>query len=281
MKTVLYISIAMLIIDGCSNKQAKQIESLTMSDSALMKENTQKDSSIIAYVRAMNEIQDNLDSIKTTEHILSINITGNENKKNIVGDIRAINAQLLKYHHEIYSLEKKLNLVNSKNKEIQKMEAHLSEELTEKDSEIAVLQEQLVKTNDSLKAVVQQFNDSMLVINSLNGEITDMTTELNTVYYSVGTMKEFKKNGVVTKEGGIVGIGRTTEMKKNANTDYFTKADMKKLLVIPLMSKFEKLVTNHPSSSYTVTNNHKSDSLIIKYPGLFWSISKYLVVVVK
>ena len=271
----------MLVIDGCSNKQAKQIKALTTNDSALLNENAQKDSSIIAYVKAMNEIQDNLDSIKITEHLLSINTMGNESKKSIVGDIRAINAQLLRYHHEIYSLEKKLNAVNSKNKEIQKMDAHLSVELTEKDSEIAVLQEQLVRANESLKAVVQQFNDSMLVINSLNGEITDMTAEMNTVYYSVGTMKEFKKNGVVTKEGGIAGIGRTTEMKKNFNTDYFTKADMEKLMMIPLMSKFEKLVTNHPSSSYTVTNNHRSDTLIIKYPGLFWSISKFLVVVVK
>ncbi len=281
MKTLVYISIAMLLINGCSDKQEKQIKALSMNDSALMNENAQKDSSIIAYVKSMNEIQDNLDSIKAAENILSINTKGNENKKSIVGDIRSINIQLLKYHREIYSLERKLKLVNSQNKELRKLEGHLSSELAERDSMITVLQGKLAKMNDSLVTVIKQFNDSMVVINKLNGKITDMTNEMNTVYYSIGTVKEFKKNGVITKEGGFAGIGRTTEMKKNFNTQYFTKADMEKLLVIPFMSKFEKLVTNHPASSYTITNNHKSDSLIIKYPGLFWSISKYLVVIVK
>jgi hypothetical protein len=281
MKILMCISIAMLVMDGCGNKQAKQIESLAMNDSALMKENAQKDSSIIAYVKAMNEIQDNLDSIKVAENILSVNTMGNESKKNIVGDIRRINIQLLKYHREIYSLERKLKLVDSQNRELQKLEGHLARELAEKDSGIAVLQVKLAKMNDSLVSVIKQFNDSMVVINTLNGKINNMTTEMNTVYYAIGTTREFKKHGVITKEGGFAGIGRTDEVKKDLNTTYFTRADMEKLMVIPLLSRFEKLLSNHPASSYTVTDNHKSDSLIIKYPGLFWSISKYLVVVVK
>ena len=76
-------------------------------------------------------------------------------------------------------------------------------------------------------------------------------------------------------------IGRSTEMKQNFNVGYFTKDDMTKLQVIPLNSKFEKVVTNHPTNSYQVTNNSKSDSLIIKDPEAFWSSSKYLIVVVK
>ncbi|HTA81486.1 MAG TPA: hypothetical protein VK783_01000 [Bacteroidia bacterium] len=281
MKILAYVSIAVLIMEGCNTKQDQQIKSLSIQDSALMRSSEMKDSTITAYVKTINEVQDNLDSIKVAEKILSVNSFGSENKTSVVSDIRIINMQLLKYHREIYSLEKRLKLVDTKNKEIEKLEIHLSNELAEKDSEIGVLQGMISKSNDSLTAIIAQFNDSMKVINSQNELIADMTTELNTVYYAIGTTKELKKHNVITKDGGFIGIGRTSEMKKNFNMEYFTKEDMTKLTVIPLMGRFDKLLTNHPGNSYTVTNNHKSDSLIIKLPAQFWSISKYLVVVTK
>ncbi len=281
MKTLAYISIATLIVSGCNNKQEQQIKTLSTQDSTLMREGGKKDSTILAYVKSMNDIQDNLDSIKSAEKILSMNTNGFENRKNAVEDIRSINNQLLKYHREIYALENKLRKIDSENKEIKKMENHLSQELAEKDSGIAVLQKQLAGKNDSLRNIIHQFNDSMVVIGNQNGKISRMTTEMHTIYYAVGTTKDFKKSGVITKEGGFVGIGRTAAVNPNVNTSYFTKADMTNLNVIPLNNKFEKVITTHPASSYTVTTNHKSDSLIIKDPAAFWSESKYLVVVVK
>ncbi len=281
MKTLAYIVVAILIMEGCNTKQQQQIKDLSYQDSALMQEGGKKDSTILAYVRSMNEIQDNLDSIKAAEKILSINTLGGENKHSAVEDIRSINAQLLKYHREIYVLEKKLRAIDSKNKEIEKMEGHLAQELAEKDSGIAVLQKRLVGMNDSLRTVIRQFNDSMVVINKQKGTISEMNTEMHTVYYAIGTNKEFKENGVLTKEGGFVGIGRSAELKPNFNTNYFTKDDMTRLSVLPLNSRFKKIITNHPTDSYSVTNNSKADSLIIKNPVAFWSTSKYLVVEVR
>jgi len=281
MKTLVYFTLTLLVIEGCNNKQEQQIKSLSSQDSTLMRESGKKDSTITAYVKSMNDIQDNLDSIKTAEKMLSVNASGVEHKGTAVDDIKMINAQLLKYHREIYSLEKKVRALDSQNKEIQRMEQHLTEELAEKDSGIAMLQKRLAGTNDSLKTVIQQFNDSMVVINAQKGVITNMTTQMHTVYYAVGTIKEFKKNGVITREGGFIGIGRGTEVKQNFNTSYFIKEDMTKLNTIPLNSRFDKIVTVHPPDSYTVTHNYTSDSLIIKDPNAFWSASKYLVVVVK
>jgi hypothetical protein len=281
MKILAYISIAILIMEGCNSNRNQEIQTLSAQDSLLMKGTALKDSTIVAYVKTINDIQDNLDSIKLAEKILSVNTFGNENKTSIVSDIRSINMQLLKYHREIYSLEKRLKSADSKNKEIQKLEVHLSTELAERDSAIVVLQERLSRVNEFLVAVIHQFNDSMIVINTQNEEIAYMSAQLNTVYYTIGTVKELKKQNIITKDGGFIGIGRTTELKKNLNTDYFTVEKMSELKVIKLNSGFEKLLTSHPSGSYSVTNNHKSDSLIIKYPVQFWSISKYLVVIVK
>src|ERR1700733_4282259 len=113
MKILLYISIAAFVLQGCNSKQNEQIKTLSTQDSTLMRDAALKDSTIVAYVKTINDVQDNLDSIKVAENILSVNTFGNESKKNIVSDIRSINVQLLKYHREIYTLEKKLKSVDT------------------------------------------------------------------------------------------------------------------------------------------------------------------------
>lgn len=281
MKILAYISVLTIFIMGCSHKQEQQIKSLSYQDSTLMKQSGQKDSTILTYVKSMNDIQDILDSIKTTEKMLTVNMSGGEIKSNTISDIRGIEAQLIQYHKEIYALRNKIKAENSQNNEIQRMNRHLSEELAERDSVIVVLQQKLLATNDTLKTVVQQFNDSMLVMTRQKNKIEGMTTVMHMVYYVVGTNKELKKDGVVTNEGGFVGIGKTASIKKDFNAACFTNADMTQVRVIALNKRFEKIVTNHPSDSYSVTDNKKSDSIIIKDAVSFWSASKYLVVVVR
>ena len=241
-----------------------------------------QDSSIMSYIKSFNQIEENLDTIKAKAKML--NVTNGEaapQQDQIVADIRSIGALMLRNKKEIASLERKLKKSNGKNEELQKMIAHLTEELNEKDAQIAALQSQLAETNASLKDMITKFNDSMQVVAKQKEQITTMTNDMNTVYYAIGTMKELKQKGVVSKEGGIVGIGGTAELKKDFNTSYFTKADMTTLHALPLFSKFEKVVTNHPTDSYTITGANKSDSLVIKNAKSFWSQSKYLVIIVK
>jgi len=86
-----------------------------------------------------------------------------------------------------------------------------------------------------------------------------------------------KKEGLVTKEGKVIGLGGATELEAGLTTDHFTQADMTKLNAIPINGKLEKLVTNHPASSYNVSG----DTLHITNPASFWNQSKYLVIVIK
>jgi hypothetical protein len=277
------VSLCFLLFLGCNSADKQRIKDLSDQDSTLMLKTKGQDSTIMAYVRSFNDIQDNLDSIKAKAKILSVNAGGeNADKKDqIIADMKYISELMMKNKREIAALQHKLKKANGNNAELQKMIAHLTQEITEKDAEIASLQSQLAETNASLKDVIQKFNDSMNVINQQKQQINEVTTELHTVYYAVGTAKELKKKNVITKEGGVIGIGSTTELKQNFNTSYFTKSDETALSVLPLYSRFEKVVTNHPTTSYRVTNNQKSDSLIITDAKAFWSQSKYLVVIVK
>ena len=71
-------------------------------------------------------------------------------------------------------------------------------------------------------------------------------------------------------------------LQSNFNKNYFTKIDIRVDKEIKLYSKDAKMLTAHPASSYTLTqDNNKQYVLRITNPQVFWSTSKYLVVLVK
>ena len=279
---IIVVLSGILLLAGCNGDLKQKNKDLSNEDSALTAKNHMQDSSIISYIKSFNDIQDNLDSIKIKAKILTVSNGENVNQKDqIIADMRSIGDLMMKNKKELAFLQRKLKKANGNNADLQKMITRLTQEVNDKDAEIASLQSQLAESNASLKDVIQRMNDSMKVIGSQKEQITGMTSELNTVYYAIGTSKELKQKGVIKKEGSIAGIGGAEELKKDFNSSYFTKSDKTTLQALPLYSKFGQLVTTHPSGSYKISGNGKSDSLIISDAKAFWSQSKYLVIIVK
>ncbi len=270
------------IICSCNNsdKLVQQYKDLHIHDSLQMVKNQTDDSTIKGYVSNLNEIQSNLDQIKAREKILSVQSEGS-NKNTALADIKALDDLIIKSNKEIADLHSRMKKMGVKNVGLETMVAHMTAQLSEKDSEIAVLQGNLTKVNKSYADVTNQFNDSITVLQAQNTRIENMINTMNTVYYAVGTEKELKDNKVITKTGGFIGIGKSSELTPDKNTSYFTKTDLTKLAVIPLNAKFKKLLTTHPAESYKITGDKKADSLVITDQSSFWSEDKFLVVAVK
>jgi chromosome segregation ATPase len=285
MRTLVFISIAALLFSSCNNSQEEQqLKALATRDSIMMVQAKQKDSTTDSYIHSLNEIQENMDSIIAKEHILNVNSGEGSpmtSTAKTLAEMKSLDRLIVHNNREIYRLEKKMKTSNQKNRDLEKLVARLTKELSEKNTQIVDLENKLAKANDSLKLVVHQLSDSIVVINRQRAEINAMRGEINTVYYAIGSMKELKSKGVATKEGGFIGLGRLEELKQDFNASYFTTANMEKLNAIALNAKFERLLTNHPSASYKISGNGKADSLLITNPASFWSTSKYLVVVVK
>ena len=90
---------------------------------------------------------------------------------------------------------------------------------------------------------------------------------------SSGTKKELKDQRII-QDGKV--------LQANFNKSYFTKIDIRNTKEVKLYSKSARLLTMHPSSSYTLTRDaSKQYVLTITNPDLFWSTSKYLVIQVK
>lgn len=283
MRKLACLLLSALVFAGCDYRdQKEQIRELSVKDSMLLQQGQQKDSSITAYIRSLNDIQDNLNSIKSEEHMISLarENGATDRSASIVSDIKALNALILKNHKDINSLEAQLGRSIKQDKELKKLVENFRQQLLQKDTEIALLEGKLTRSDDSLRVVMNDFKDSVNVINQDNQRISQLQTTMNTVHYAVGTFKELKDRGVVERQGSVIGIGGRPELKANFNKDYFTTAQLPDLQSIQLYGKFDKLVTYHPTDSYKITGGEKVNTLVITDPQAFWSTSKYLVVVI-
>jgi len=287
MKKYFIISLLIASAVGCNNgEMSPEMQSLTNYKDSLQRESERKDSSINAFLSSFNEIQTNLNTIKEKEKIVTLNSANAEtqksNQEQIVEDINMINELLTKNKSKIASLQKKLKGANLKINELQKMIETLTKQMEDKDAEITTLKTKLTEANAALESMFVIYHESVVEGEQKTAVIEEQTTKLNTAFYAFGTAKELIKQGVLTKEGGFIGMGKAQKLKDDFNKEYFTKVDITKTNSIDIFMKKAKLVTTHPSNSYKWEGTEKKvDKLIITNSEEFWGTSKYLVIVVE
>ncbi|HTB07378.1 MAG TPA: hypothetical protein VK806_10545 [Bacteroidia bacterium] len=280
MKSTILIPIAIFFLSACGHQgQELQTQNQKTQDS-LMVVVQQKDSALTDFVNSIDRIQANLDSVKTVAHILKVNSEAKASTGTIVEDVKLLGRMIIADNKALAALEVRLKKSDKKNASLEDMVQRLGVELNYKDTEIVGLQETLVETNNTLQITLAQLNDSINVAVREREKIGMMQADMNTVYYAIGTMKTLKHEGIITKEGGFIGIGREAVLNNNISASAFIKADKTVLQHVALDAGFVKVITEHPTDSYTVTNT-VSASLDITNADAFWSKSKYLVVVIK
>lgn len=236
----------------------------------------QRDSTINMLFGTMNRISENLRTIRAKQgHLLGPDkgIEGPNVEQQVMEDLAGIDALLTENKELIAKLRKQAKASAGSLAELEKTVTLLEAGLAEKDAEIGSLKEQLASTNSSLATLIEMYRDK--------SQLSDMQRhEMNTRWYAVGTQKELRANGVLAKEGGIAGIGAVNKLNaENLPKDYFTQIDMTRTLEIPVAAKKAKLATAHPAGSYRLEDG--AQKLVITDPNGFWSMSKYLVVVVE
>lgn len=292
MKKILFVFLVpvMLLTLSC-NKQKAEIERLKQKNDSLLAIGFAKDTTVMSYVRAFNEIQSNLDSIKQKENIISQNTQGGTElqanaKDQVTSDINAIYLLLQKNREIVAQLRSKLKKSDVRIVELEQLIETLNKQIEAKDVEISDLKDQLAKLNIKVEGLSSQVSNLNKTVNDLSSDnqskqqtINEKTSELNTAYYVVGTTKELKEKKIITKEGGFIGLGKSKTVKSDFDKTYFTKVDITKLQGLPIFKKKATLLTTHPAGSFSLVGKKAVDSLVIKNYAEFWSASKYLVIV--
>jgi len=288
MKKLLFI-LSVVVLTSCGQHK-KEIARMQAKQDSISQLGVQKDASILEFMSSMNEIQSNLDSIKTIEKIVSVQTSNGsevkaDSKKRIIAEIAEINNLLQKNKELTKSLQAKLRSSNIKNAEFEKMIAQLNKQMAEKDTAIAALNKELEGLHIDVAGLNQKIEtittESAQTISEKNQAIEAQTVAMNTAYYAFGTKKELVEKNVIEKEGGVLGLGKSIKMKKDFNRDYFMKIDIREFKELPLNAKKAQVVTVHPAGTFHMTGGSKKvESLVIDKPEEFWKASKYLLVVV-
>ncbi|MBK7174632.1 MAG: hypothetical protein IPH84_15705 [Bacteroidales bacterium] len=292
MKKILFLLLVpVMVLTMSCNKQKAEIERLKAKNDSLMAIGFAKDTTVMSYVRAFNEIQSNLDSIKLKENIISQNTQGGTElqanaKDQVTSDINAIYQLLQKNRALVAQLKSKLKKSDVRIVELEKMIESLNKQIEDKDVEISTLKDQLAKLNIKVEGLSSQVSNLNQTVDNLSSEnmnkqqtIAEKTAELNTAYYVVGTTKELKAKNIITKEGGFIGLGKSKTVKSDFDKTYFTKIDITKFKGLPVFKKKATLLTTHPAGSFSLVGKKAVDSLVVKNYTDFWSASKYLVII--
>jgi phage gp16-like protein len=291
MKNFKYFFLSLITISCVSNsesvsEESKRIDSLqsvlSSKDQAINSLEFQKlndDSIVNLYALYIQKIKDNINEINKQELIIN-------NKKNnpdfiekdttdIIKSIKILSKKLQENESMILALNNAVKLEKDKNSQFASKVADLRGEIAQSNREVYFLKEELNSMNASFEAIFKKYNLQ-------NKKISDLNQKLNEVAYVIGSKSELLDNGVLTKSGGLIGIGKSRKLNSDLNTDYFTYVSKYKFQNISLGYKTVRLMTAHPSSSYRLSNvNEIIDSLIIINQDDFWRNSKFLVVEVK
>jgi len=243
-----------------------------------------RDSVISEWITTFDDIEKNIAMIKEKEKVITVNSANAEISKDkklqVLEDIKYINTLLEQNKKKIASLNAQLKNSGGTIKVLQIKISELEASMKQNENEISELKTSLVEK----KFEVEQLNTQMTVLNDTiakkDEKISSQTNELNKAFYAVGTYKELKAKGLLTKEGGFIGLGRTESLTGNFQDNAFVQIDISQINSIPVNSKSAKLISEHPTGSYEFvgTADKKILTIEIKDPAMFWKISKYAVV---
>ena len=273
------------------NQKQAEISSLMTERDNTNQMIQQKDSIVNDMETTFNEIEANLKFIKEKRNQISmIQSEGGKNRKQLlVEDVKLMDNMLEESEKKIAELQGKLKKSGLNLASYEKRLKVLTESIESQNIEIAELKKVVEDKNVSL-AVLNTKVDSLGLdikdkVDSINYKqevIVERTNTLNTAHVVTGTFKELKAEGILDREGGILGMGSNKAIQENFDSKNFTELDIRDTKTIPVNAKKAVLISEHPNNSYKlVEENGQIAYLEINDPQEFWRISKYAVIQVK
>ena len=279
MKKVLIIAVCLMAFVACKNeKTSPNLVQVAQSDS-LKKIIEQKDNEIDDMMGIFNDIEEGFRQINEAENRVNLAQAGEgaNRAQRIRENIQFIQQRLAENKELINKLRQQVREGSLKSEQMKRTIDNMVKMLEDKDNE---LKAQLEAKDIHIAELDQTISSLNTDVSSLKSEsqqksstISTQDKQLNTAWFVFGTKKELKEQNILVK-------GKV--LQSNFNKNYFTKIDIRVDKEIKLYSKSAKLLTMHPSSSYTLTTDSKDQYVLrITNPQIFWSTSKYLVIQVK
>ncbi len=286
---LLLAGILLIALTACNTKKEKESTydpaQVTIDSLKRALADTQNESNDLA--ETIRQISDGLRQISEAEGRINVETAQGEaaDRTQIADEMAFISRQMKLNRELIANLRSQLRVATqagAKQKtSYEEMLDNFSRQMDEKQKEIEALKARLEEQDLTIarqNEEIDRLGENVEELNRQNEEknttLAEQEKELNTAYYVYGTKKELKAQHVLEKND-VLKSGAAVK-------DYFTRIDIRVTKTIKLYSKSAKLMTTHPVDSYTLDKDSQGQyTLRISNPQKFWSVSKFLVVVVK
>lgn len=282
MKKLFIFAMCAIALASC-NEGAKKAEAQARAErDSLNQVIAQKDDEINDMMTTLIDIEEGFREITEAQGRVQVAKRGEgaSSAGRIKENMQFIQSTMQQNRELINKLRNQLRQSSMNGEQLRRTIDNFTRQMEEKDVQLKQLQADLVAKDVQIGELSEQVVDLNSNISTLQEEstkktqtITSQDKQLNTAWFVYGTKKELKEQRIY--DDGKV-------LQNNFNRDYFTKIDIRVDKEIRLYSRSAKILTAHPASSYVLTQDaNKQYILRISNPQLFWSTSKYLVVMVK
>lgn len=269
---------------ACQSGPTESEQAALNENSRLKNEVQTRDSLIADMTRSFGDIEENLAMIEDREKLLppdEANLTVDQRER-IMRDIQLMNSLMQESRDRIAELTKKLDKSKVDSGSLRKKLKALDTELASRDSAITLMKEDLLAKDFKIEEVNQKLNAFELEMARREATIEQLGNEMHTAWYAVGSAKDLEAKGVVKREGGVLGIGRSSELNSGLAGNALSTIDTRNTERIPLEGKKVEFVTEHPEGSYEIVKEKDELAYLkIKDPDAFWRLSHYFVAEVR
>ena len=281
----LTLAISLFLLSSCG-KQSSDYKTLKAQNDSLLNAKLKLQEEVDGYFSAMNQIEQNIEKIKSTENTVSIQPVDQEldddTRTKINEDLLYLNDMLQTNKEELARLKAKLKKSAFHSTELEQTITRLTKALEEETTNVALLREELSKKDSLIVELTNTVSEKAQNIEVLSTEnktkdtkIKEQDETIHTAWYVFGTKSELKEQKIITSDGLF---SQQQVLQRDFNKNYFVRIDARNTKSIPLYSTHAKILTNHPKSSYTLEKENGNFVLLIVDPNDFWSVSKYLVI---
>ena len=288
MKKLMILAVSVLAIASCTDGVKKAEQMAALQRDSLNQIIAQKESEISDMMTTFSDIEEGFREITEAQSRVTLakQGEGTNSAQRIRENMQFIQSTMKQNKELINKLKQQVREGSIKNEQMKKLIENLTQQMEEKDRQLQALREELDKKDIHIAELDERVADLSTNVSNLTEEtnqksqtISQQDKQLNTAWFVFGTKEELKEHNVLT-DGGFLKKSKT--LAGDFDKSYFTKIDIRIDKEIKLYSKSAKMLTAHPSSAYTLQRDaNKQYVLRITDPQLFWSTSKYLVVLVK
>ena len=240
-----------------------------------------------AALESIVAIQDSLNAIAPQEsHLMNMSrgelgspVTQTQ-KERMLGTIADLKNSISASKQRIRDLEKSLKGSQVKVTGLLKIIDNLKKSVADREAMV----ERLTNRVDSLNVTVASLKTDVArgqeQIATQQQVIEAKRKEIGTIFYIVGTRKELKEKGIITESGGIIGLGKTAQVRGSFREGDFTALDTDLASSIAIHGTEPQVLSAQSRDSYEVRLAGDQQTLYIKNPMEFRKV-RYLVIMVK